>query len=121
MTQPHVPYRFDQASSPSVANRLLIWFSIGALLLSFPLLFNIVTRVQAEVRMQAEVDRMTQQVSAMEEKRERLQAALEYARSDAFVEAWARTRVRWSKDGEVIVIPPTFREPTRVWWEDFLK
>lgn len=121
MTQPHVPYRFDQASSPSLANRLLIWFSIGALLLSLPLLFNIVTRAQAEVRMQAEVDRMTQQVSAMEEKREHLRAALDYARSDAFVEEWARTRARWSRDGEVVIIPPTFRESARVWWEDFLK
>ncbi|BCX04166.1 MAG: hypothetical protein KatS3mg053_2104 [Candidatus Roseilinea sp.] len=121
MAQPLAPHRFDRVSSPSTVNRLLIWFSIGALLLSLPLVFNIVYRVQAEARMRAEVERMTQQVSAAEAKLSGLRAALDYARSDAFVEEWARVRARWGKEGEIIVVPPVPRETTRLWWEDFLK
>ena len=121
MAQPHVPHRFDQASSPSTANRLLIWFSVGALLLALPLLFNIVSRVQAEMRMWSEVERMTQQVNATEAKLAGLRAALDYAQSDAFVEEWARVYARWGREGEVVVVPPAAREVTRLWWEDFLK
>lgn len=121
MASPNAPYQFDQVSSPSTANRLLIWFSIGALLLSLPLLFNIMYRVQAEARMQAEVNRMTQQVSATETKLHGLRNALVYARSDAYVEQWARVRARWGKDGEVTVVPPASGESSRLWWDDFLK
>ncbi len=121
MAQPHVPHRFDQASSTSTANRLLIWFSVGALLLSLPLLFNIVSRAQSEARMHAEVERMTQQVNALQTRLTSLHAALDYAQSDAFVEEWARVQARWSKAGEVVVVPPASREVARPWWEDFLK
>ncbi len=102
-------------------NRLLIWFSIGALLLSLPLTFNIVSRLQAEARMRAEVERMTQEVSTAETKLAGLRAALDYARSEAFVEEWARVRARWGREGEVIVVSPVMREPPYLWWEDFLK
>ncbi|MCS7056480.1 MAG: hypothetical protein NZM18_09970 [Thermoflexales bacterium] len=121
MAQPLLPHRFDPASSPSTVNRLLVWFSIGALLLSLPLALNIVSRVEAEARMRAEVERMTQEVSAAEAKLAGLRAALDHARSDAFVEAWARVQMRWSKQGEVIVVPSTARRSSHLWWEDFLK
>lgn len=121
MAQPLVPHRFDQVSSSSTVNRLLIWFSIGALLLSLPLAFNIISRVQAEARMRAEVERMTQEVSTAETKLAGLRAALDYARSESFVEEWARVWARWSREGEVIVVPPATRETPRLWWEDFLK
>lgn len=121
MARSNASYTFDQNSSPSTANRLLIWFSIGALLLALPLLFNIVYRVQAEARMQAEVNRMTQQVDATEAKLDGLRKALDYARSDAYVEQWARVRSRWGKDGEVVVVPPTSATVSRLWWDDFLK
>jgi hypothetical protein len=121
MAQPPASYSFEHAQPPSTTNRLLIWFSIGALLLSLPLLFNIVYRAQAESRMQAEVDRMTQQVDAAEARLAGLREALAYARSDVYVEHWARVRARWGKDGEVVVVPPASGVSSRLWWEDFLK
>jgi hypothetical protein len=102
-------------------NRLLTWFAVGALLLALPLLFNIVSRVEAQMRMWSEVQRMTQQVNAAEARLAGLRAALNYAQSDAFVEEWARVYARWSKEGEVIVVPPAPREAARLWWESFLK
>lgn len=121
MAQPTAAYTFEKAQPPSSANRLLIWFSIGALLLALPLLFNIVYRTQAELRMQAEVDRMTQQVAKTEAKLAGLRDALSYARGDDYVEYWARVRARWGKDGEVVVVPPASGETSRLWWEGFLK
>jgi len=102
-------------------NHALIWFAVGALLLALPLLFNIVSRVEAEMRMWSEVARMTQQVNVAEARLAGLRAALDYARSDAFVEEWARVYARWSREGEVVVVPPAPRKATRLWWENFLK
>lgn len=86
-----------------------------------PLLFNTVGRVQAEARMQAEVDRMTRQVEATQAKLTGLRNALAHAKSDAFVEYWARVQARWSRPDEVVVMPPMSDEPAALWWEDFLK
>ncbi|PJF46663.1 MAG: hypothetical protein D6709_02430 [Chloroflexi bacterium] len=121
MAQSHAPHGFDRISLPPAVNHLLVWFSIGALLLALPLAFNIASRLQAEARMRAEVERMTQEVNAAETKLAGLRAALGYARSEAFAEEWARARARWSKDGEVIVVPPMMRKPSHLWWESFLK
>jgi hypothetical protein len=101
-------------------NRLLIWLSVAAITLSLPLIFNVAARLQAEARMATEVARMTQQVQDAELRLARLRAALDYARSDAFVERWARVHARWSKVGEVVVVPPVTEQEPRVWWEDFL-
>lgn len=121
MAQLRAPHRFDQIFLPPAVNRLLVWFSVGALLLSLPLAFNIASRLQAEARMRAEVERMTREVSIAEAKLVGLRAALDYARSELFVEEWARVRSRWSKEGEVVVVPSMTREPAYLWWESFLK
>ncbi len=121
MAQPRAPHRFDRISLPSAVNRLLVWFSIGALLLSLPLAFNIASRLQAEARMRAEVERMRREVNMAEAKLVGLRAALDYARSEPFVEEWARVRARWSKEGEVVVVPPMTHAPPYLWWESFLK
>lgn len=82
---------------------------------------NIVGRAQAQARLQAEVNRVTQTIQKDEDKFKGLNNALAHARSDAFVEEWARVRARWGKDGEVVVVPPASGEVARLWWEDFLK
>lgn len=82
---------------------------------------NIVGRAQAQARLQAEVNRVTQTIQKDEDKFKGLNNALAHARSDAFVEEWARVRARWGKDGEVVVVPPGSGEVARLWWEDFLK
>jgi len=63
---------------------------------------------------------MRQQVKLAETKLAGLRAALDYANSDAYVERWARVQARWSKAGEVVVLPTTEQAP-RIWWEDFLQ
>ena len=121
MTQSNAPHRFEKSADATSTNRLLTWFSIGMLLLSLPLLVNIVGRVQAETRMQTEASRMTQQLTANKAKLVGLHNALDYAKSDAFTERWARAWARWGKDGETVVVPPASGETVHLWWEEFLK
>ena len=125
MAQSNSPHRhrFEQtkSSAATTTNRLLTWFCVGALLLSLPLLLNIVGRMQAEESMQTETIRMSQQLTADEIKLSGLRNALDYAKSDAFTERWARTWTRWGKEGEVVVVPPTSGEASHLWWEEFLK
>ncbi len=120
MAQSNASHRFEQATSKT-SNRLLLWFSVGAVLLSLPLLINIVGRMDAEARMQTEVTRVTQKLAADEAKLAGLTKALDYAKSDAFTERWARVSARWGRDGEVVVVPPTSGETTHLWWDEFLK
>lgn len=121
MAKPPARNQADSSSTSSVASRLLVWFSLGALLLSLPLIVNIVGRAQAQARLQAEVNRVSQAIEMDETKFRGLQSALEHAKSDAFVEEWARVRARWGREGEVVVVPPASGEVARLWWEDFIK
>ncbi len=120
MAQSNASHRFEQASSKT-SDRLLLWFSVGAIVLSLPLLINIMGRVDAESRMQSEVTRVTQKLATDETKLVGLTKALAYAKSDAFTERWARVSARWGRDGEVVVVPPTSGETIHLWWEEFLK
>jgi hypothetical protein len=121
MAKPPAQSQSDASSTSSAASRLLVWFSLGALLLSLPLMVNIVGRAQAQSRLQAEVNRVSQSIQTDEAKLKGLRSAYEHAKSDAFVEEWARVRARWGRDGEVVVVPPASGEVARLWWEDFLK
>lgn len=121
MAKPPARVQQEPSSTATVASRLLVWFSLGALLLSLPLMVNIVGRAQAQARLQAEVNRVSQTIQMDENKFKGLNTALEHARSDAFVEEWARVRARWGKDGEVVVVPPASGEVAHLWWEDYLK
>jgi cell division protein FtsB len=121
MAKPPAQKQLDSTSTPSAASRLLVWFSLGALLLSLPLMVNIVGRAQAQARLQAEVNRVAQTIQTDEAKLKGLNNALAHAKSDAFVEEWARVRARWGKDGEVVIVPPASGEVARLWWEDFIK
>lgn len=121
MAKPPARAQQEPASTPAVASRLLVWFSLGALLLSLPLMVNVVGRLQAQARLQAEVNRVSQSIQMDENKLKGVNNALAYAKSDVFVEEWARVRARWGKDGEVVVVPPASGAVARLWWEDFIK
>jgi hypothetical protein len=121
MAKPPARQQQEPSSTSSVASRLLVWFSLGALLLSLPLMVNIVGRAQAQARLQAEVNRVSQAIQTDEAKYKGLQNAMAHAKSDAFVEEWARVRARWGREGETVVVPPASGEVARLWWEDFLK
>jgi cell division protein FtsB len=114
---------FDvETSQPTPSSRLLLWLSIALLVLSVPLAVNIVGRIQAEARMRAEVERLTSEVTRDEKCLAQLDNAVAYARTDAFVEQWARERERLSKPGEVSVVPAAASgvQPAALWWEDFV-
>lgn len=113
--------RYDppQSSLP----RLLTWAAVIMVLLALPLMANFVGRMQAEARMRDEVQRRTEQVRQAELLQTQLNQALEYAKSEAFTERYAREEAHYAKAGEVVVIPPDAQNPTRplkLWWEDFV-
>jgi hypothetical protein len=92
-------------------------------LLSLPLIVNFVSRVQAEVRMNEEVQRRAAQVQRSEQTLSQLREAVQYAQSDAFTERYAREQARFVKPGEVVVVPPGVQDaakPHKAWWEDFV-
>jgi hypothetical protein len=92
-------------------------------LLSLPLLFNFVSRVQAEDRMATEAQRSADQVRKAEIRLAQMRQALEYAKSDAFTEQYAREQARYAKPGEIVVIPPNAQNlstPPKPWWDTFV-
>ena len=93
------------------------------ILLSLPLIVNFVGRVQAETKMSAEVQRRSEQLQQEQTTLTQLRAALDYAKSDAFTERYAREQDRYAKPGEVVVVPPSAQDsttPRALWWEDFV-
>ncbi len=113
--------RFDSESSqPITASRLLIALTVFSLLISLPLLINIVSRVRAETRMRDEYERLAQQVAIEEKCLAQLDEAVAFAKTDAFTEQWARERERLGKDGEVVIVPANTGDSVqaaRPWWE----
>jgi hypothetical protein len=92
--------------------------------LSLPLLFNFVSRVQAEDRMAAEAQRSADQVRKAETYLAQLRQALEYAKSDAFTEQYAREQARYARPGEIVVVPPNAQNlsaPPQPWWDTFIQ
>lgn len=52
-----------------------------------------------------------------------LRSALEYAKSDAFTERYAREQVHYAKAGEVLVLPSTGQDlltDRHPWWQAFV-
>jgi hypothetical protein len=113
--------RFDSESSqPITASRLLIALTVFSLLISLPLLVNIVSRVQAETRMRAEYERLAQQVAVDEKCLSQLNETVAFAKTDAFAEQWARERERLGRDGETVIVPANDGVTVQAagpWWE----
>jgi cell division protein FtsB len=105
-------------------NRALVWFSIAAIVLSVPLVVNLVGRLQAEAQMRAAVQQMSARVDDNKTKLVQLQEALDYAKSSAYTERWARAQAHWAKPGETVVIdatkPSSAEAPPQLWWEAFV-
>ena len=105
----------DPSAGPS---RLLTWAALILVILSLPLLFNLMGRLDAEARTQQAVDRMSTQVGEAEAKRDQLKARLEYVTSEAYVERRARVEYRLARRGEIPIIPPAVQNaalPKGIW------
>src|SRR5437868_14170028 len=101
--------------------RILTWAAVIMILLSLPLVINFVGRLQAEQRMADEVQRRAQQVQKAQITLSQVREALDYAKSDAFTERYAREQARYAKPDEVVVVPPGVQDPAKphkAWWED---
>ena len=100
---------------------MLIALFVVCLLMALPLALNIVGRIQAEARMRAEYDRLAAEVQQDEQCLQQLDSAVEYAKTDAYAERWARERERLGKEGETVIVPASSQtgvSPARPWWEE---
>ncbi|MDW8054687.1 MAG: hypothetical protein RMJ86_09085 [Anaerolineae bacterium] len=116
------PAPYDDLSPPSSArvNTFVILILAGLFVaLSISLLVNIPSRLEALARVESEVQRLSRVVQCEEAMLAGLQAAAQYARSDAYVERWARQHHR-TKPGEVLVVLPEASSPQQVWWAPFV-
>ena len=113
----------NKSAHPEIS-RALLWFSVTAIVLSVPLMVNLVGRMRAEAEMRAAVQQLTAQVDENKLKLVQLQEALDYAKSSAYTERWARVQAHWARPGEIVVISPATNNlsevPPRLWWEAFL-
>ena len=110
--------------SETSTSRVLTWAALVMVLLSLPLLFNFVSRVQAEDRMATEAQRSADQVRKAETYLAQLRQALAYAKTDAFTEEYARVQARYARPGEIVVVPPnaqTLSTPAAPWWDRFIQ
>jgi cell division protein FtsB len=111
----------SDASQYTIARRLLIALFAFSVLMSLPLAVNILSRIQAEAKMRAEQERLTTEVERTEKCLQELDTAVEYAKSDAYVESWARERERLGKQGEIVIVPASNGSAVhqaRPWWEE---
>jgi hypothetical protein len=91
--------------------------------MSLPLLINFVGRVQDEQRMAEAVQKADAAVQKSEIRNTQLRSALEYAKSDAFTERYAREQAHYAKAGEVLVLPSAGDDllaQRRPWWQTFV-
>jgi cell division protein FtsB len=118
-------HRYQRADADStqsvVARRLLVALFVFSVLMSLPLAVNILSRIQAETKMRTEQERLTTEVERSEKCLQELDNAVEYAKTDAYVESWARERERLGKQGEVVIVPASNGssvKQARPWWEE---
>jgi hypothetical protein len=120
MKAPDSPFEHADSS----LNRICTWVAVVFLLFTMPLVFNFLGRVQAETKVNEAVEIRSESVAKGERTLTQLKLALEYAKSDAFTERYAREQARYARRGEVAVIPAGALDTTRpnyVWWQDFVK
>ncbi len=121
----------------SVQITFAAFLAIGLLLtLSFS------SRITAGQPLESFRDEVMAEIEALREEQARLIAEREYALSDAFVEAWARSEGKMVREGEILIIPvpvqsqltnepieqvplvnivtePPSPEPWTLWWSLF--
>lgn len=82
------------------------------------------SRIQEDRDLQRIHDQVVQEIEFLEQQQEDLMEELNYVRSDAYVERWARDEGKMIREGEVLVLPQPLEssieaEPTPVTFVDF--
>jgi cell division protein FtsB len=89
-------------------------------------------RVASTRRIQGELQQLSADLGREQARNTQLQAQLDYVKSDAYVEDWARSEEKWVRPGEYLVVPviatpvagpppapappPAPPAPWQVWW-----
>ena len=110
------------SKSSSSVSRILLLASAGMIVMSMPLLVRLLDRLGYEATARAQVELVEAQVRLKDQEAGGLRDALDYARTDEYVEYWARVQMRLAKPGETIVIPSDGTgtiKPVTPWWQDF--
>jgi len=69
------------------------------------LAINFSTRINADRDLQQIRDTIEQEINFLANEQVELQQELQFAESDAFVEAWARSEGKMIREGDVLVVP----------------
>lgn len=86
-------------------SRALLFIAMLFLVMSLPMLFRLVDRIRFEQSAKTQATLYAEQVRQKEQLVTTLKARQEYARTDAFVEYYARVQMRLARPGETLVIP----------------
>jgi cell division protein FtsB len=66
---------------------------------------NFSNRIAAGQRVEQDRESLEQEIATLEIEQATLQAELDYARSDEYVEDWARNEGKMVREGEVLIVP----------------
>ncbi len=135
------PDPHGSSRNPQLSGIQILFASILAI--GLLLAINFSGRIAAGQRIQRDRQALEAEIATLEAEQAVLQQDLEFARSDQYVEAWARSEGKMIREGEVLVVPvpagaplptpsPTLApipvagleeesviEPWRVWWALF--
>jgi cell division protein FtsB len=113
------------------------FIAIIVITISLFLVIDFGRRTAASYQIKDEAARLEKEVTAAHAYRAALEARLNYVQSDAYVEEVARTRLKWAREGETVVVvmatpqaapqspsgdrPPSTngivpRSPWQAWW-----
>ncbi len=87
------------------------WLIVLALFVLIPLAADFNARIVTVQQMRQEEAQLTRDLATEQARQAQLQQQLEYVRSDAYVENWARVEARMARPGEIAVVPVA-PEPT---------
>jgi hypothetical protein len=110
----------SRAGVPNPVTGLLLWLPAALLIvLSGSVMLSMVAQTPALFETRTKIADAKVRVEDADREVQRLRAAREYARSEAFTERWARTQARWARPGEstIGISLPGARD--RDWLEDF--
>jgi len=80
------------------------FIAIIVITISLFLVVDFGRRTAASYQIKNEAVRLEKEVAAAQARRQALEGRLNYVQSDAYVEEIARTRLKWAREGETVVV-----------------
>jgi cell division protein FtsB len=87
------------------------FIAIIVITISLFLVADFARRTAAIYQVKKEAARLEEEVAAARARRQALEARLNYVQSDAYVEEIARTRLKWAREGETVVVVMAIPRP----------